>query len=467
MAAQSKPDLVLASVRRLLRVGATANLLNLLQKRHPVDIAEILRTLNDHERRAAIDALAGSDRRLAMQVVAELGVDMGAALLASRPATEIVRLLQELAPDDAAALIDRFPIELADQVRELMQTNGQGTADVAEVLENPEGTAGRIMNPRVFCLPEDATAAEAVNALQQLGGVEMSFYLYVIDDRRHLVGVVSLRRLLLVPPQAMLKQIMTTDVISVGVETDQEEVARKVSSYHLLAVPVVDSENKLVGTVTVDDIIDVIKDTTTEEFQKLGGLEALDEPYVQTPMATLVKKRARWLVVLFLGELLTATAMGYFEKEISRATVLALFVPLIISSGGNSGSQAASLIIRALAVGEVTVRDWWRIMRREVVSGLALGSILGTVGFIRVSLWQQMFGTYGAHWFLIALTVLFALIGVVMWGTIAGSMLPFVMKRLGADPATSSAPFVATLVDVTGLVIYFTVAATILRGTLL
>ena len=465
MAAQSKPDLVLGSVRRLLRVGATANLLNLLQKRHPVDIAEILRALNDHERRAAIDALAGSNPRLAMQVVAELGVDMGAALLASRQPADIVRLLQELAPDDAAALIDRFPRDLADRIRELMQ--GQPTAEIAEVLENPEGTAGRIMNPRVFALPETATAAEAVNALQQLGGVEMSFYLYVIDERRHLVGVVSLRRLLLVPPQATLKQIMTTDVISVGVDTPEEEVAKKVSSYHLLAVPVVDDENKLVGTVTVDDIIDVIRDTTTEEFQKLGGLEALDEPYVRTPLLTLVKKRARWLVVLFLGEMLTATAMGYFEKEIARAVVLALFVPLIISSGGNSGSQAASLIIRALAVGEVTLHDWWRIMRREVISGLALGSILGSVGFIRVSLWQQLFGTYGTHWFLIAVTVLFALIGVVMWGTIAGSMLPFLMKRLGADPATSSAPFVATLVDVTGLVIYFTVAATILRGSLL
>ena len=465
MAAQSKPDLVLASVRRLLRVGATANLLNLLQKRHPVDIAAILRALNDHERRAAVEVMAGAQPRLAMQVVAELGVDMGAALLAARPATDIVRLLQELAPDDAAGLIDRLPQKLADEVRELMR--GEPTTEIAEVLENPEGTAGRIMNPRVFALAEDATAEEAVKAIQELGGVEMSFYLYVIDERRHLVGVVSLRRLLLVPPLATLKRIMTTDVISVGVDTPQEEVARKVASYHLLAVPVVDDENKLVGTVTVDDVIEVIRDTTTEEFQKLGGLEALDEPYVQTPMMTLVKKRARWLVVLFVGEMLTATAMGYFEKEIARAVVLALFVPLVISSGGNSGSQAASLIIRALAVGEVTLPDWWRIMRREVISGFALGTILGSVGFVRVSLWQQLFGTYGAHWFLIALTVLFALIGVVMWGTIAGSMLPFIMKRLGADPATSSAPFVATLVDVTGLVIYFTVAATILRGTLL
>jgi magnesium transporter len=323
------------------------------------------------------------------------------------------------------------------------------------------------MNPRVFALPEDTTAEEAVKEIQQLGGVEMSFYLYIIDERRHLVGVVSLRRLLLVQPQATLKQIMTTDVISVGVDTPQEEVAKKVSSYHLLAVPVVDEENKLVGTVTVDDVIEVIRDTTTEEFQKLGGLEALDEPYVSTPFATLVKKRARWLVVLFLGEMLTATAMGFFENEIKRAVILALFVPLVISSGGNSGSQAASLIIRALAVGEVTLRDWWKIMRREVLSGGARGRLRGSGGVVRVSLWQMLFGTYGEHWLLIAVVVALALVGVVMWGTLAGSMLPFVMKRLGADPATSSAPFVATLVDVTGLVIYFTVAATILRGTLL
>src|SRR5258706_6544240 len=465
MAAQRRIDIVLASVRRLLRVGATSNLLNLLQKQHPVDLAEILSALSDYERRAVFDVLAANDPRLAIRALAELGVEQGAVLLADRPPEMVVALLHELPLDDAAALIDHLPDDLAPRVRELM--GGQGAGGVGELLDHAEGTAGRIMNPKVFALPEDATAGDAVNALQESGGVEMVFYVYVVDDRRHLVGVVSLRRLLLVPPQTPLKRIMTRDVISVHVDDDQEEVARKVSSYHLLAIPVVDAENKLVGSVTVDDVIDVIKDEVTAGIQKLGGLEALDEPYGETPFPTLVKKRARWLVVLFLGEMLTATAMGYFEKEISKAAVLALFVPLIISSGGNSGSQAASLMIRALAVGEVTLSDWWRIMRREVMSGLALGSILGSVGFLRVILWQQLFGTYGANWFLIALTVLFALVGVVMWGTIAGSMLPFVMKRLGADPATSSAPFVATLVDVTGLVIYFTVAAVILRGTLL
>jgi magnesium transporter len=465
MAAQRRIDIVLASVRRLLRVGATSNLLNLLHKQHPVDLAEILSALNDHERRAVFDVLTADDPRLAIRALAELGVERGAVLLADRPAELVVALLQELPLDDAAALIDHLPDDLARRVRELM--SGQGAGGVGDLLDHAKDTAGRIMNPKVFALPEDATAGDAVNALQESGGVEMVFYVYVVDDRRHLVGVVSLRRLLLVAPQTPLKRIMTDEVISVHVDDDQEEVARKVSSYHLLAIPVVDAENKLVGSVTVDDVIDVIRDEGTADIQKLGGLEALDEPYGQTPFGTLVKKRARWLIVLFFGEMLTATAMGYFEKEIARAVVLALFVPLIISSGGNSGSQAASLMIRALAVGEVTLHDWWRIMRREVMAGLALGAILGSIGFVRVTLWQQLFGTYGASWFLIALTVLFALVGVVMWGTIAGSMLPFVMKRLGADPATSSAPFVATLVDVTGLVIYFTVAAIILRGTLL
>jgi magnesium transporter len=235
----------------------------------------------------------------------------------------------------------------------------------------------------------------------------------------------------------------------------------------MLAVPVVDAEHRLVGVITVDDVIDVIRDETTKDIQKIGGLEALDEPYIQTPFWTLVQKRGRWLVVLFLGELLTATAMGHFESEIARATVLALFVPLIISSGGNSGSQAASLMIRALAVGEVTLADWWMIVRREVQSGLALGAVLGTVGFVRVTAWEALFHTYGAHWLVIAGIVGLALVGVVLWGTLAGAMLPFVLKRLGADPAASSAPFVATLVDVTGLVIYFSVAATLGRGTLL
>jgi magnesium transporter len=465
MAAPRRTDLLLDSVTRLLRVGASANLLNLLQKQHPTDVAEIFRQLPEHYRRMAFDTLADRNPRLAMQALAELEPDRGAALLVLRPAEDVARLLRELPLDDIAALLEWLPDEVSARARELMR--GSEHAAVGDLMQHAEWTAGRIMNPRVFALDEDRSAGEAVTELQRAGGVEMVFYLYVVDARRHPVGVVSLRRLLLVPPDTPLKRIMSTDVVSVSVDTDQEEVARLVAKYNLLAIPVVDEEHKLVGTVTVDDVIDVIKDETTEDIQKIGGLEALDEPYTDTPFATLVKKRARWLVVLFVGEMLTATAMGYFEREIAKAAVLAIFVPLVISSGGNSGSQAASLMIRALAVGEVTVRDWWRVMRREALSGLVLGAILGVVGFIRITTWATIFGAYGEHALLVALTVAGSLLGVVLWGTLAGSMLPFALKRAGVDPATSSAPFVATLVDVTGLIIYFSVAALVLKGTLL
>jgi magnesium transporter len=465
MAVQRKTDLLLDSVTRLLRVGASANLLNLLQKQHPTDVAEILTRLPEHYRRMAFDAIAEHNPRLATQALSELEADQGAALLLNRPVEDVVRLLRDLPIDDIAAILERVPEPLSYGVRERLR--GPEYAAVGELLRHGEWTAGRIMNPKVFALHEGVSAGEAVAVLQESGGLEMVFYLYVTDDRNHLVGVVSLRRLLLVPAQTPLKHIMATDVVAVGVDTDQEEAARLVAKYNLLAIPVVDDENKLVGIITVDDVIDVLRAETTEDIQKIGGLEALDEPYTETPFGTLIKKRARWLVVLFVGEMLTATAMGYFEREIARAVVLALFVPLVISSGGNSGSQAASLMIRALAVGEVTVRDWWRVLRREVLSGLALGAILGTIGLFRVTAWEKLFGTYGAHWVPLGFTVACSLLGVVLWGTVAGSMLPFALKRLGADPAASSAPFVATLVDVTGLVIYFSVAALILRGTLL
>jgi magnesium transporter len=460
-----KHDLIVHTVMRLLAAGASDHLVKLLQKQHPVDVAGILRRLPERHRRPTADLLLAHDRTLAMQGLAELGPVMSAPLLEDRPAEDVSRLLETLPPDDAAPILKRLPKELSSRVRELMAH--KGGAD--RLLEHADRTAGRIMNPDVFAVPETTTAGEAVAALQRTAGreAEMVFYLYVVDDDGHLVGVTSLRRLLLVPPETPIRQIMTTEVVRISEDGDQEEAARLVASYNLLAIPVVDSRNKLVGTITVDDVIDVIEDETTKDIQKMGGLEALDEAYAQTPFATLVKKRARWLVVLFLGEMLTATAMSHYEEEIASAVVLALFVPLIISSGGNSGSQAASLMIRALAVGELTIADWWRVMRREVLSGVALGGILGAIGFTRVAVWGSAFNAYGEHWLLVALTVGFALVGVVLWGALIGAMLPFVMTRLGADPATSSAPFVATLVDVTGLVIYFSVASLILRGTLL
>jgi magnesium transporter len=260
---------------------------------------------------------------------------------------------------------------------------------------------------------------------------------------------------------------MRTDIVTVTEAQDQEEVAALIAQHDLLAVPVVDEAGRMKGIVTVDDIIDVLQEEATEDIQKLAAMEAFDMPYLRTRFGPLLKKRAGWLMVLFLGEMLTATAMGYFEEEIARAVVLALFVPLIISSGGNSGSQAATLVVRAMALGEVRLRDWWRVLQRELGAGLALGAILGSIGMLRIAVWQLLFHLYGEHWVLIGLTVGLALVGVVLWGTLSGSMLPFVLRRFGLDPAASSAPFVATLVDVTGLIIYFSVAALILSGTLL
>ncbi|HEX3084790.1 MAG TPA: magnesium transporter, partial [Pyrinomonadaceae bacterium] len=293
---------------------------------------------------------------------------------------------------------------------------------------------------------------------------------YVMEPRSgHLLGAVSLRDLVMAELQTPVTKVMRRKPITVNALDDQEDVAKKIAKYNLLAVPVLEKDGSVVGFVTVDDVIDVMTEEGTEDILRLGAIEpgALDKPYLQISLPLMIRKRGGWLVILFLGEMLTATAMGFFEKEIARAVVLALFVPLIISSGGNSGSQASTLVIRALALGEVTLRDWWRVMGREVLSGLGLGVILGTIGFLRITVWSLFSNLYGPYWPLVALTVGIALIGIVLWGTLAGAMLPFVLRRLGFDPATSSAPFVATLVDVTGLIIYFTVAVLLLRGTLL
>jgi magnesium transporter len=284
-----------------------------------------------------------------------------------------------------------------------------------------------------------------------------------------LLGAISLRDLVMAELDAPLTKVMRIKPVTVNAHDDQEAVAQKIGKYNLLAVPVLEEDGSVVGFVTVDDVIDVMIEEGTEDILRMAAVEpgALDKPYMDVALPLMIRKRAGWLVILFLGEMLTATAMGFFEREIEKAVVLALFVPLIISSGGNSGSQASTLVIRALALGEVSLRDWWRVMRREIFSGLGLGLILGAIGFLRITIWSGFSNIYGPHWLLVALTVGVALVGIVMWGTLSGSMLPFMLRRLGFDPATSSAPFVATLVDVTGLVIYFTVALLLLRGTLL
>jgi magnesium transporter len=282
-----------------------------------------------------------------------------------------------------------------------------------------------------------------------------------------LIDDIRTRELLLAPLTNRVSDLVDGQFVALAASQNQETAVAIFKREDRSALPVVDEQGKLVGIVTIDDVLDVAEEIATEDIQKIGGMEALDEPYMDISLFRMVKKRAGWLVLLFLGEMLTATAMGFFEKEIARAVVLALFIPLIISSGGNSGSQASTLAIRALALGQVAVSDWWKVMRREVWSGLALGLVLGSIGFLRISIWSAFSNIYGPHWFWVALTVSFALIGVVLWGTLAGSMLPFILRGLGFDPATSSAPFVATLVDVTGLVIYFGIAAVVLSSSLL
>ena len=305
--------------------------------------------------------------------------------------------------------------------------------------------------------------AEAAELQRKMGLDDV----HVLDPEQRLRGVVSFRKLLAATPDQRVSEVMQTDLIKVPEKMDQEDLSRLFSTYRLGAIPVVDESGHMKGIVTLDDIVDVVREEATEDIQKIGGTAPIDAPYLRISIVDMIKKRAGWLAALFIGETLTATAMGYFEAEIARAVVLALFVPLVISSGGNSGSQATTLVIRAMALGEVRLRDWWRVVQREVISGLGLGFLLAAIGMGRILLWQALFHTYGQHYFLVALTVAASLVGVVLWGTVVGSMLPFLLRRLGFDPASSSAPFVATLVDVTGLIIYFTTAKVVLSGALL
>jgi magnesium transporter len=337
------------------------------------------------------------------------------------------------------------------------------------LLAYEEDAAGGLMNPRYLRLRPETTVDAAIRYLraQARTDTEVIYYAYVLGADQRLLGVVSLRDLLVSPSEKIVKDVMHTDFAWVPEAMDREEVSLLFARQDLLALPVLDREGRMKGLVTHDDIVDVVEKEATEDMQKISGMEALDAPYFQVSFREMLKKRAGWLTVLFLGEMFTATAMSHYEHEIQRAVILALFIPLIISSGGNSGSQASTLIIRSLALREIRLADWWRVFGRELLCGLALGAVLGSIGLVRVVLWQQWSPIYGEHYLLVAATVAFSLVGVVVWGTLSGSMLPFVLRRLGFDPASASAPFVATLVDVTGLIIYFTVASVVLNGSLL
>jgi magnesium transporter len=390
-----------------------------------------------------------------------------AEVVVAMPGREQRSWVRLLPPDDAADLIQAAPTDKRDSLLGLLDEPTR--REVTALLAYSEDNAGGLMNPRYIRLRPEMTIDEAISYLrkQMREQPRSSYYGYVLDAEQHLLGVVSFRELFTASVRTRVAEIMKRQVSTIPEHMDQESVSRMFTQSRLVALPVVDAENHMKGIVTVDDVVDVVREEATEDMQKVGGVEALDAPYLQIEMRRMIRKRVGWLSVLFLGEMLTASAMGFFEKEIAKAVVLALFIPLIISSGGNSGSQATTLVIRAMALGEVRLRDWFRVVRREFIAGFGLGCVLAVIGFTRIVVWEVLFHTYGPQYLSVAATVSCSLIGIVLWGTIAGSMLPFILRRLGFDPASASAPFVATLVDVSGLVIYFTVAAVILRGKLL
>ena len=395
-----------------------------------------------------------------------LPVEAQEELLHAMGNEEAGKILDAMAPDDRTALLEELPTQVCARLVECLSPGERQVA--LKLLDYPEDSIGRLMTSEYLAIRDEWTAGEVLDHIRNHGSDRETLnVLYVIGRDGKLLDDVRIREVLLCPIEKKVREIRDGVMTALHATDDQETAVAAFRKYDRTVLPVVDRTGGLVGIVTVDDILDVAEEEATEDIQKIGGMEQLDEPYMDISLGRLIKKRATWLIVLFLGEMLTATAMGHFEDEIAKAVVLAMFVPLIISSGGNSGSQAATLIIRAMAIGEVGLGDWWRVMRREILSGLVLGLILATIGVMRIAVWSAFSPTYGEHWPLVAVTVGVSLIGVVLWGTLSGSMLPFLLKRLGLDPATSSAPFVATLVDVTGLVIYFAVAGVILRGTLL
>ncbi|HEY3052042.1 MAG TPA: magnesium transporter [Thermoanaerobaculia bacterium] len=431
---------------------------------HPSDIADLVIALPMKHEGILFRVLP---RQLATRVFAYLPHEYQEELLASLSGREVEEIINNLSDDDRTRLFEELPAEVT---RELLNRLSPDELKSARVLLGyPPNAAGRYMTPHYVSIRPEMTAAEALEHVRRTGRNQETLHIvYIVDKEGRLVEDLRLGSLVLADPSTRVLDIPDPQLVALPAMADREEVLRVFEKYDRVALPVVDDDRKMLGIITVDDVLDIAEREATNDMQKLGGSEALDAPYLDVSFWSMVRKRGGWLSALFLGEMLTATAMSYFEAEIARAVVLALFVPLIISSGGNSGSQATSLIIRGLAVRDLSLRDWFRVFRREIFSGVALGALLGFIGFLRIVTWQELhFANYGPHYLLVAFTVWASLIGVVAFGSTSGSMLPFLLRKLGFDPATSSAPFVATLVDVTGLVIYFTIAALILHGTLL
>ncbi|PRY15580.1 magnesium transporter [Pontibacter ummariensis] len=435
-----------------------------LKNNHPSDIAEVLSELNEKERVLAFLLLPGE---LKSEVFTYFNYSTQEELLKKLGSTDTAEMLENMAPDDRTEIFENFPDLLIKESINLLSPEEKSVA--LNLLGYPEKSIARLMTPYYIQCKKGWTIKQALENIKRYGKkAETLNHVYVVDKENKLIDDIRIGKLLMANEDETIESLMDYQFLSLTTTMSRDEAIEQFNKYDRAVMPVVSEKGVLVGIVTFDDIFDEIERRDTEDIQKFGGLEALELSYTETPLLTLVRKRASVLLILFLGEMLTASAMGYFEEEIATAVVLALFIPLIISSGGNSGSQAATLIVRAMAIKELGLRDWWYVMRKEVLSGVMLGLILGAVGFLRIIVWQQAgFYDYGEYAFLIGLTVGFSLIGIVLWGTLSGSMIPFLLQKLGLDPATSSAPFVATLVDVTGLIIYFTIAASMLSGTLL
>ncbi|HXX42846.1 MAG TPA: magnesium transporter [Chthoniobacterales bacterium] len=456
--------ILIPEIKSFIDARNFAALRDLFREWPPADVAEVILDMDEDDQVIVFRVLPAA---LAADVFEYLDVEAQQKLLRAMAHEQVVAILNEMSPDDRTALLEEMPSAAARQLIKLLTPDERHVAQA--LLGYPEGSVGRLMTPDFVAVHEDWTVQQVLDYVREVGkDSETLNFVYVVDNRGKLIDDVRMREFLLRPLNTKVSDIRDNNFAVLKVNDSQQEALNVFRKYDRAALPVVDSSNVLVGIVTADDMLDVAEEEATEDIQKLGGLEALDEPYTTIPFLRMVKKRATWLILLFLGEMLTATAMQGYNGEIEKAAILAMFLPLIISSGGNSGSQATTLVIRAMALGELTLRDWFRVVSKELRAGLALGLILGAIGFLRISLWQYLhIFDYGKYHWLVSFTVGVALIGVVTWGTIGGAMLPFLLRRLGLDPATSSAPFVATLVDVTGLIIYFNVALLILRGTLL
>jgi magnesium transporter len=456
---------ILPEIRELIEQRNFSALQRLFNDWLPVDLAELISDLPENEQ-AILFRLLPKD--VATETFEYLDFDAQQNLLTAMTQKDVSHILNSMSADDRTALLEELPGPVAQELLKLLSFKEFKIAKT--LLAYAEDSVGRLMSPDFLSVKKDWDINRVLEYIRTYGHESETLnVVYAVDDHGKLVGEMLARDLLLSPLEKKVGEIISEEekIITLTATQDQKDALENFKRYDRVALPVVDSNGYLIGIVTVDDMLDVAEEEETEDIQKFGGIEALEEPYIDVPLPELVKKRAVWLVVLFLGEMLTASAMTYFEGELAKAIVLATFIPLIISSGGNSGSQAATLIIRSLSLGEITLQDWWKVMRREIMSGLMLGGILGIIGVFRVVLWALLLGHYTTVWLLIGITVGFSLIGIVLWGTIAGSMLPMLLKRLGLDPATSSAPFVATLVDVTGIVIYFSVASMLLKGILL